>query len=520
MICTSGTAAANFYPAVIEATETRIPLIILTADRPPELRHCHAGQTIDQVRLYGHYPRWQAELSLPLSDINTLAYLRQTMIYSWERSLQPIPGVVHLNLPFRDPLAPLSQPDIISLKSEFPGNFFAAVKWQPTTTSIPNFQFYLNQWKSIDRGLIIAGVAQPQNPEPYVQAITQLAQLLNWPILAEGLSPLRNYPDQSKLVMISAYDLILRNPDLADALVPQMVIQIGEYPTSKLLRRWLETAQVQTVILDPTYQNLDPLHSSTLHLRTSMEQILATLSSQDFLKSNPELRYRRSATPRSPYIQNWDEAEIRGRALINRTMATLDELIEPKISWLLPQVLPEQTPILIANSMPVRDVECFWQPNSGKFQLFFNRGANGIDGTLSTALGIAHDHQPSILLTGDLALLHDTNGFLSQPKLRGHLTVILINNQGGGIFEMLPIAQFEPPFEEFFATPQVVDFAHLCAAYRVPYQLISSWSELKTALNPLPALGIRVLEVKTNRKSDALWRLQLSDRFRSGEFTD
>lgn len=155
--------------------------------------------------------------------------------------------------------------------------------------------------------------------------------------------------------------------------------------------------------------------------------------------------------------------------------------------------------------MPVRDVEFFWKPNSLQIQPFFNRGANGIDGTLSTALGIAH-RQPSVMLTGDLALLHDTNGFLLRNKFAGHLTIILINNNGGGIFEMLPIAQFNPPFEEFFATPQDINFFQLCATYSIEHEIIKDWEQLKQRLNPLPQSGIRLLEVQTNRKKDALWR--------------
>jgi 2-succinyl-5-enolpyruvyl-6-hydroxy-3-cyclohexene-1-carboxylate synthase len=162
--------------------------------------------------------------------------------------------------------------------------------------------------------------------------------------------------------------------------------------------------------------------------------------------------------------------------------------------------------------MPVRDVEFFWQPNNSRIQPFCNRGANGIDGTLSTALGVMH-RQSGVMLTGDLALLHDTNGFLIRNKFIGHLTIILINNNGGGIFEMLPISQFEPPFEEFFATPQDINFAQLAATYGVEYQLMSSWQELIEKLNPLPQQGIRILEIPTNRKADAKWRKDNLSKF-------
>jgi 2-succinyl-5-enolpyruvyl-6-hydroxy-3-cyclohexene-1-carboxylate synthase len=194
-------------------------------------------------------------------------------------------------------------------------------------------------------------------------------------------------------------------------------------------------------------------------------------------------------------------------------MAIMNELLESKAAWLLSQILPAGTPLFIANSMPVRDVEFFWKPNNLGVRSHFNRGANGIDGTLSTALGIAHRHQSSVMLTGDLSLLHDTNGFLIRNKFVGHLTIVLINNNGGGIFEMLPIAQFDPPFEEFFATPQDIDFAQLCATYGVEHELITSWEKLQQNLTLLPSKGIRVLELRTNRKTDAKWRQENLPKF-------
>ena len=187
-------------------------------------------------------------------------------------------------------------------------------------------------------------------------------------------------------------------------------------------------------------------------------------------------------------------------------MSGMNQLFEGKTAWLLSQTLPPATPLFIANSMPVRDVEFFWTPGNKGIRPWFNRGANGIDGTLSTALGIAYRNQSTVMLTGDLALLHDTNGFLLTNKFIGHLTIVLINNNGGGIFEMLPIAKYDPPFEEFFATPQAVNFGQLCLTYGVEHHLIESWEQLRSLLNPLPTTGIRVLELKTDRKADARWR--------------
>ncbi|MEH2420356.1 MAG: 2-succinyl-5-enolpyruvyl-6-hydroxy-3-cyclohexene-1-carboxylic-acid synthase [Nostoc sp.] len=492
LVCTSGTAGANFYSAVIEASYSRVPLLVLTTDRPAELRDCHSGQTVDQLRLYGNYPNWQTELALPSADLGMLAYLRQMVIHSWERAQTPTKGPVHLNIPFRDPLAPVPDgTDLSYLQSQFqPEDFFAGIV-NTTSFAIPDSRFSIpQQWKECDRGIIIAGVAQPQQPQEYCRAIAQLSQTLKWPVLAEGLSPVRNYAELNPY-LISTYDLILRNQQLAKQLAPEMVIQVGEMPTSKELRNWIDTTQSRRWIIDPSDQNLDPLHGRTTHLRISVEDIKAEEINLSFS---------------SDYVHKWCDAEAKVRLVVDQTMGKIDEIIESKAAWLISQILLPGTPLFIANSMPVRDVEYFWKPNNLGVRSHFNRGANGIDGTLSTALGIAHRQQSSVMLTGDLALLHDTNGFLIRNKFVGHLTIVLINNNGGGIFEMLPIAKFDPPFEEFFGTPQDIDFAKLCATYNVEHELITCWQQLQERLNPLPTKGIRVFELQTNRKADAKWR--------------
>ncbi|AUB38434.1 menD, 2-succinyl-5-enolpyruvyl-6-hydroxy-3-cyclohexene-1-carboxylate synthase [Nostoc flagelliforme CCNUN1] len=497
LVCTSGTAGANFYSAVIEASYSGVPLLILTTDRPPELRDCHSGQTVDQLRLYGNYPNWQTELALPSADLGMLAYLRQTIIHSWERAQTPTKGPVHLNIPFRDPLAPVPDGiDLSYLQSQFhPEDFFAGIT---NPCPMPHAPCPIpKEWKECDRGIIIAGVAQPSQPQEYCRAIAQLSQTLKWPVLAEGLSPVRNYAELNPY-LISTYDLILRNQQLAKQLAPEMVIQVGEMPTSKELRSWIDATQPRRWVIDPSNQNLDPLHGRTTHLRISVEEIKVE---------------ERNLSLSSDYVQEWCNAEAKVRLVVDQTMGKIDEIIESKAAWLISQILPPGTPLFIANSMPVRDVEYFWKPNNLGVRSYFNRGANGIDGTLSTALGIAHRQQSSVMLTGDLALLHDTNGFLIRNKFVGHLTIVLINNNGGGIFEMLPIAKFDPPFEEFFGTPQDIDFAQLCVTYNVQHELITSWQQLQQRLNPLPTTGIRVLELQTNRKYDAKWRQENLRKF-------
>ena len=488
LVCTSGTAGANFYPAVIEARESRVPLLVLTADRPPELRHCHSGQTIDQQKLYGNYPSWYAELSLPSEEMDQLRYLRQTVVQAVARSRFPFSAAVHLNIPFRDPLAP-TQHSIQRKLSDFDGFFSHLVPPVSPTVQQP---LPWETWKSSDRGFIIAGVDQPLEAEKYCRAIAHLSNLLGWVVLAEGLSPVRNY---AHLIpnLVSTYDFILRDTETANTLTPEMVIQIGTFPTSKTLRSWLSEMPLSWVI-ETAGENVDPLHQKTIPLRMTLFDIF---------------QFSDSFPPLSSYQQQWLSLEKKTRETIDHKLTHTDELIEPKIPWLLSQTLPEQTPIFIANSLPVRDVEWFWQPNVRKIYPLFNRGANGIDGTLSTAMGIAHQGKEAVCLTGDLALLHDTNGFLIRQKLQGHLTIILVNNNGGGIFEMLPISEFENVFEDFFATPQNLDLASLCTTYGIEYQLISNWEQLVSQLSQLPKTGIRLLEICTKRDQSAKWRKNL-----------
>ncbi|WP_072621196.1 2-succinyl-5-enolpyruvyl-6-hydroxy-3-cyclohexene-1-carboxylic-acid synthase [Spirulina major] len=486
LVCTSGTAGANFYPAVIEAAMTGVPLLILTADRPPELRHCHAGQAIDQLKLFGSYPNWHMEFPIPSPDVEIVRSWRQMTHHAWDRALYPHPGVVHLNLPFREPLAPTRQPELAAQVAQWSLDGTPpppAPTHAPTAIALPPHP--------PAEGVIIAGLAEPADPVAYCRAVARLAATLHYPVLAEGLSPLRHHAALNPQ-LISHYDLILRDRTLAHDLAPRWVIQLGELPTSKILRQWLTATDAPRWILDPRPDNFDPLHGHSHPLHVAIEQINYT---------TPTLTV-------SPYLSQWQQAETAARQYLDRTLAATEPLIAAKVPWILAHHLPPQTPILIANSMAVRDVETFWPPSDRGIVPYFNRGANGIDGTLSTALGIAQDHRPTVLLTGDLALLHDTNGFLLTPQFTGSLTIVVVNNDGGGIFEQLAIAAYDPPFTEFFVTPQRVNFAHLCAAYHITYHRITDWDNLAQHLTaPVPP-GIRLLEIPTQRRTDAQVRRQ------------
>lgn len=511
LICSSGTAGANVYPAVIEARESRVPLLILTADRPPELRACNAGQTIDQQKLYGTYPALYQELSLPSAEVSQLAYLRQTLCHAWERAHAPVAGVVHLNCPFRDPLYPALDAatqqlaEAMDTEAFFRGigawTDFEQGHWGAVPAPLRSlWQTWLDPVNGLPaEGVIVAGPASPPSPQPYCEAIAHLSMALGYPVLAEGLSPLRNFAALNPS-LVSTYDLIVRRQEWAKALAPKVVIRVGETPTSKALRHWLQETQPMQWVVDGGDRNLDPLHLRSTHLPVSPETLASTCP--------PNL----TPVAETAYQKRWRQAEHQMRQAIDAALAEAPIHIGSKVAWIAAQVLPPETPIFIANSLAVREVEWFWQPGDRHICPQFNRGANGIDGTLSTALGMAHDNRPSVLLTGDLALLHDTNGFLIAPQFQGHLTILLVNNEGGGIFQTLPIANFDPPFESFFATPQAVDWSALCAAYGIRHIRVQAEADLRHLLKNFPETGIRLLEVRSDRTQTAAW---LQTQFRN-----
>ena len=497
LLCTSGTAAANFLPAIVEALETGVPLLVLTADRPPELRDCHSGQTIDQQKLYGRYVNFYHEFAVPLATLPMLRYLRQTAGHALERTMQPTAGPVHLNCPFRDPLPPLPEAQPLGLNPAALRGFFSGLADYFQQGDSSGVHLVGPTWPKTTaetRGIIVVGPNEGSSPDLLASTVGRISRALGWPVLADALSPVRMQAAYSGHLVVH-YDAILRNERVAEALQPAQVICVGGWPTSKVLRTWLQRADPQAVIITDRAGNED-----ALHLRSGFVRGGLAGWGHDFHGK------RRLA----PYARQWLAADARLARAVATEFKQHAELIEPKAIAVLAKNLPRSSPVFIASSMPVRDAEYFWPANNRDHRVYFNRGANGIDGTLSTALGVAHgNRRPAVLLTGDLALLHDTNGFLTAPRLQGSLTVVLINNNGGGIFEHLPVAQFEPPFEKFFATPQTADFKKLCSAYGVNHRAVKSWEHLAKLIAKLPPRGVRVLEIRTDRKRDAAWRKAL-----------
>lgn len=484
LICTSGTAVANYLPAVIEAAESGTPLLVLSADRPAELRYRHAGQTIDQVKIFGDAVRFFAEAPMPESREEVVRAWRDLLVQAVTFAGGSHPGPVHLNCPFRDPLAPGTVED--RSLPELDESFFTAVRGPIRGSAKLEIAEGLPR-----RGWIVAGAANPENRVAYAAAVQSLATRLGWPVFADALSPLRHHGGRFESV-IAHYDAFLRCDLVAEEFKPDSVIQLGDLPTSKILRQRLGAWQVPTWVVDPA-----PVSRNAVFAPTT--PVLAKIEDVDFSASPmPDEAWLADILQKDAEVANGLGAALDAAA----------EAAEPRFAKTVFEASPPGAPIFLASSMPVRDAEYFWPRNDAARPVYFNRGANGIDGTLSTALGMAQaSGQSSVLYTGELSLLHDANGMLvAGSAFDGSLTIVLINNGGGGIFEHLPIASAGEIFEQCFATPQRVDFAVWARAFGIEHQLIPSVEDLSAALSQLPAQGVRLLECRTDRKADAACR--------------
>lgn len=494
LVCTSGSAVANYFPAVIEASMSGTPLLILTADRPPELRDCSSGQTIDQFKIFGDYARAFHEIALPELQPQLLAYLRQTLVHAVNQSLGSNPGPVQLNFPFRDPLAPEEGVEVIDQATLESATTVMTRPCEAVSIGATFDDVAVERLASHKHGLIIVGAINPcDGDESFADAVTMLSQKLGWPVFSDVLNPLRGHAFENP-ALIAHYDAFLRDSSVLEDLKPTAVLQIGSLPTSKVLRAWLGQQDAVAFLLSELPVNTDPLHRVATFMHGSAHTLAEQIPHQ---------------TVDLDWTAKWVDLERATAHNINAKLESISELFEGKAAWLLSNHLPVGTPVFLASSMSVRYAEYFWSAGNRACPVFANRGANGIDGTLGSALGVAQGGRPAVLLTGDLAFLHDSNALLAAKQLKGSLTVVLINNDGGGIFEHLPVASMESVFETQFATPQEVDFATLCQAHKVQHQLVEDWQTFIDEIATLPTAGVRVIELRTDRKSDRDTLIQL-----------
>jgi 2-succinyl-5-enolpyruvyl-6-hydroxy-3-cyclohexene-1-carboxylate synthase len=508
--CTSGTAAAELLPAAIEAREARVALLLLTADRPPELRDTGAGQTIDQLKLFGDAAKWFFELSAGDCSAARLRWIRTLACRAYWTSLEGRPGVVHLNFPLSEPLvSDLQMPaDSTARREARP-----YVRRTPGALAAPEDMVTLYELASAARrGVVVAGrnerasiaASGASGSRSAGEAAAGFAAAAGWPVLADPLSGARRGG-----AAIAHYDALLCAEAFTAGVQPDLVIRVGDLPTSKPLRTWLAGLDgVRHLVIDPegTWQDPAAVLSDSLALDPA-----AALSE---LSTVPH-----AADP--DWLATWRSADERAAEAILRTIGD-GALCEPSVAAELGVLLPALATLFVASSMPVRDIETFWPIRPDPPRVLCNRGANGIDGTVSSAFGAAADGPgPVLLLIGDVALAHDIGGLLAARRLELKLTIVLLDNGGGGIFDFLPISRAtmalaaEPPepheldrdkrgdeniYTRHIATPTGLDFAQAAALYGLAHERVTSMPEFRAALERALA-GDRssIIEVPSER---------------------
>jgi 2-succinyl-5-enolpyruvyl-6-hydroxy-3-cyclohexene-1-carboxylate synthase len=443
--CTSGTAAANLHPAVIEAWEARVPLIVLTADRPPELREVGAGQSIDQLKLYGDAVKWFVEVGSHDPGRETGVHHRALACRAWSTAAGGRPGPVHLNFPLREPLAPVPEPlDAADWDGRPGGRPWTELRDHAAAPHADDVQELAARIADTPRGAIVCGSTAEEVAEP----AARLAAAAGWPLLAEPTSGLRCGPhDRSHVV--AHYDVLLRVGPFADRHVPGLLLRVGDMPTSKPLRAW--AAGPPQVVLDPHAAWHEPTRRAELLLHSAAAPAL------DALAAAVELR---SPAGEPGWLSSWRAAD----AVAAASLAEAPAGFEPKVLAALEPELPDGAIVWLSSSMPIRDVEAWFPQSPKRLRFLSNRGANGIDGVVSSAAGAAlASGAPAWLLTGELALLHDVGGLLAARRAGADLHVVCLNNGGGGIFDFLPVAEHADRelYERHIATPVDVDLAAL-----------------------------------------------------------
>lgn len=488
LLCTSGTAAANFLPAVAEADLARVPLVVLTADRPHELRDNGAPQTIDQVGIFGPRTRWFSDLPTPGDAPELLRYARAAAARAVAASLAAPAGPAHLNLPFREPLVP----DRAMLEELFQGGagvMPVRVVAGPRHLDDDDLALFGARLALVRRGLIICG---PGCPPGLADAAGRLATRLDFPILADPLSGVRCGPHDRRLVL-AAYDAYLRDERFAARHGPELVLRFGAMPTAKPLLQFLQRhPAAHQVVVDEGGGWREPTSLAAEHLACDPAWLCDALCRQ--LGGPPD------AGPTS-WSRAWLDAERAAGEAIAAALGGREALSEPGVFAELAALLPDGATLFVGNSMPVRDCDTFFPAAERRMAVLGNRGANGIDGLVSTALGAAAaGARPLVMVLGDISLYHDSNGLLA-AKLHGlDATVVLINNDGGGIFSFLPQASEADRFELLFGTPHGLDFRPLAELYGARYTLVEGWAAFRAAVGAgVAGPGLHIVEVRTER---------------------
>jgi 2-succinyl-5-enolpyruvyl-6-hydroxy-3-cyclohexene-1-carboxylate synthase len=491
-ITTSGTAAANGYPALIEAAQDDVPLIAWTADRPPELRAAGANQTILQTRLFGDYPRWQVDLPCPDTAISP-RYVLATVDQAFARACGPLPGPVHLNHMMREPLTP--DPD----GTDYTAYMQPVARWLAdrkmpytriaTSPAVP-YHATVDEWvtllESARNGVLIVGRLARQSEK---MAAFEIAQQLDFPVLADIGSGLRLDHTLAQLVPYADQVLLAE----AAAFQPDLIVHIGGPIVSKRVQEWIENAAAEYVVIKSHTRRQDPAGRAARVLECDLPSLARRLS-------GPLV-----ARPPAEQMREWREASNRAAAVLQRHLEADAALDEIYVAVSVASLCPAAGALFVGNSMPIRDLDMYARPRHAPPVIAANRGASGIDGSLATACGWAHGlGKPVLALLGDLACLHDLNALRYVQQSRHPVILVVLNNNGGGIFSFLPIAAHADFFEPYFGTPHDLQFADAARMFGLSYEQPQTRAAFDDAVKAACASGSHTLiEVRTKRAENA-----------------
>lgn len=495
VITTSGTAVANLAPAVAEASLDYVPLLLLTADRPPELRDTAANQTMDQTRIFGAYVRWHFDLPCPEVTLPARMLLT-TVDQAVARTQGAHPGPVHVNCMFREPLAPTAapyprrrwmQPLQGWLKSHKPLTTYAVGQ-----TPVPTDGEGLSDLCSTARGVIIAGALEASD----AKHVVALARRLGWPILPDIQSGLRLGPDAEEVITYA--DLILSDVNWATTHTPDAVLLVGGRVTSKRISALAQPATDAPVVrITPRLERQDPGHRVTRHIVGSLSSAAEHLGRLKLIGRDDR------------WLASWQNAQRRVTTALPRLMKKSTRLHEPRVAWELTRLRPDHHALFAGNSLPIRLLDAFSHGGGTKPAVTANRGVSGIDGLLSTATGYAAGRrEPVTLLIGDLSLMHDLNALALLRASAIPVVTVVINNDGGGIFSFLPVAGTTRAFERVFGLPHGRTFAGAATMFDLPYQRVKTVAAFTRAYRQACQRGQSALIEVTTERTTTLrsWR--------------
>jgi 2-succinyl-5-enolpyruvyl-6-hydroxy-3-cyclohexene-1-carboxylate synthase len=504
VVTTSGTAAANLHPAVVEASRARVPFVALTADRPAELRDSGANQTVDQEKLYGSATRFYADLPEPTAESRTLRATRTKVAQGLAAATGTPAGPVHLNCPFPKPLEPTPvdgdvPADLDPLAADGRPGGEPFVRRSAGTPALGRRDLH-SLVEALDeaRGLLVAGPADPPGHDR--EAFAALAAATGFPVLADPLSGLRYGGHVRTTPVCGAYDAYLHSAATDDWPAPDVVLRVGASPTSTPLRRYLADTGARQLVVDPAGEWREAEFAATDLVTADPSRLAGRLSERAGPAADPA------------WVERWERADRVAREVHDEAAAE-GERFEGRVLAALADRAPDPSTLVVSNSMPVRDLDRFGAPSTTSLTVLGNRGASGIDGVVSTALGAGSaTTDPLTLAVGDIALYHDMNGLLALGRCDVEATVVLVDNDGGGIFHLLPVEAFDPPFTAQFKTPHGLDFAPTADLYDLEFRTVDLDGLGDAYADSVATPGSDVLRVSFDAESSHRTREALRDR--------